>query len=66
LLSGPALVVVFHLSGYLRARDLLPEYPILGVMVALGAVGVVLPDPPAAQRAGGAIRGLALAARLWR
>jgi hypothetical protein len=65
LLSGPVLVIVFHLQyGYLRVRDLLPEFPILAVLVAIGAAGVMLWIGSQSAVYGARGRGLALAAAL--
>jgi hypothetical protein len=42
LLSGPALVVAFQLPyGYLRLRDLLPQFPLFDLAVAVGAVAAL-------------------------
>jgi hypothetical protein len=65
LLSGPALVVAFHLFyGYLRLRDLLPQYPLVAVFVAAGAAGILGWTARATVRRAPRARGLAVAGML--
>jgi hypothetical protein len=65
LLSGPALVIAFHLFyGYLRLRDLLPQYPLIVVFVAVGAAGALAWTASATATWAPRARGLAVSAVL--
>jgi hypothetical protein len=65
LLSGPALVIAFHLFyGYLRLRDLLPQYPLVAASVAVGAAGTLAWTARATATCVPRVRGLAVSAVL--